>query len=44
MQYENNLANGFRDIVRKRNAGARPEMVMTISPAPTSWARDENES
>ena len=24
MQYENNPANGFRDIVRKRNTDARP--------------------
>ena len=51
MQYESNPANGFRDIVWKRNTDARmhrrtdarPDMVMTISPAPTSWAVDKNE-
>ena len=43
MQYENNPANGFRDIVRKRNTDAQPDMVMTISPVPTSWAGDKNE-
>ena len=32
MQYESNPANGFRDIVRKQNTDARPDMVMTISP------------
>ena len=45
MQYENNPANGFRDIARKRNTDARshgytaaqPDMMMTIYPAPTSW-------
>ena len=42
MQYESNPANGFRDIVRKRNTDARPDMVMTISPTPTSWAGDKN--
>ena len=31
MQYENNPANGFGDLVRKRNTAARPDMVMTIS-------------
>ena len=41
MQYESNPANGFRDIVRKRNTDAQPDMVMTISPAPTSWAGDK---
>ena len=47
MQYESNPANGFRDIVRKRNTDAqttsRPDMVMTISPAPTSWAGDKSD-
>ena len=48
MQYESNPANGFRDIVQKRNTddgrtAARPDMVMTISPAPTSWAGDKND-
>ena len=38
MQYENNLANGFRDIVREGNVDVRPDMVMTMSPAATSWA------
>ena len=42
MQYENNPANAFRDIVRKRNTAGRQYMVMTISPAPTSWASDKN--
>ena len=42
MQYESNPANGFRDIVRKRNTDAQPDMVMTISLAPTLWAEDEN--
>ena len=42
MQYENSPANAFRDIVRKRNTAARPYMVMKLSPAPTSWARDKN--
>ena len=36
MQYESKPANGFRDIVRKRNTDAQttswPDMVMTISP------------
>ena len=41
MQYESNPANGFRDIVRKQNTDARPDKVMTISPAPTSWAGDK---
>ena len=41
MQYESNPANGFKDIVRKRHTDARPDMVMTISPAPTSWAGDK---
>ena len=39
MQYENNMANGFRDIFRKRNTDARPQepdIVMTISPRPQS--------
>ena len=36
--YESDPANGFRDIIRKRNTDARPDMVMTISPAPTLWA------
>ena len=30
MQYENNPANAFRDIVRKRNTTAWPDMVMTF--------------
>ena len=33
MQKENNPANGFRDIARKQNTAARPDMVMTISRA-----------
>ena len=33
VQYENNLANAFRDIVRKPNTDTRPEMLLTISPA-----------
>ena len=41
MQYESNPANGFRDIVRKQNTAARPDMMMTISPAPTLWAGDK---
>ena len=41
MQYESNPADGFRDIVRKRNTDARPDMVITISPAPTSWAGEQ---
>ena len=37
MQYESNPANGFRDIVWKRNTdtqthAARPDIMMTISP------------
>ena len=36
MQYENNMANGFQDIVWNQNTDAGPDMVMTISPAPTS--------
>ena len=34
MQYENSLANAFKDIVWKQNADAPPDMAMTISPAP----------
>ena len=30
MQYESNPANGFRDIVRKRNTDAQPDMMLTI--------------
>ena len=46
VQYENNPASALRDIDRKRNADARPhsrtpDMVMIISPAPTSWAGDK---
>ena len=33
MQSENNPANGYRDIVRKRNTDAWPDMLLTISPA-----------
>ena len=44
MQYESTLANGFRDIIRKRNTDARRDMVMTISPAPTSWAGDKKDN
>ena len=43
MQYESNPTNGFRDIVRKRNTDARPDMVMTMSPASTSWAGDKKD-
>ena len=38
MQYESNPANAFRDIDRKRNTDAQPDMVMKIPAAPTSWA------
>ena len=41
MQYESNRVNGFGDI-RKRNTDAQTDMVMTIPPAPTSWAGDKN--
>ena len=34
MQYENNPAKGFRDIIRKRNRDARPDMVMKYPPTP----------
>ena len=33
-------ANGFWDIW-KRNTVAQPDIVMTISPTPTSWARNK---
>ena len=45
MQYESNPANSFRDIVRKRDTDAQPDMVMTIPPpppAPTSWVGDKH--
>ena len=51
MQYKSNLTNGFKDIVRKhdrtdthmhRHTYARPDMVMTIPPSPTSWAGIKN--
>ena len=40
---ENNPTNGFQDIVWKQNTDALPDMVMTIIPAPTSWAGDKND-
>ena len=46
MQYESNPANSFRDIVRKPTTDAedaRPDMVVTIHPAPTSWAGDKRQ-
>ena len=36
MKYEKYPTN-----VRKQNTDARPDMVMTISPAPTLWAGDK---
>ena len=30
MQYQNNPVNGCRDIVRKRNTAARPDMLLTM--------------
>ena len=32
---------GIKTIRQKRNTTARPHMVMTITPAPTSWAGDK---
>ena len=40
MQYENNHASGFpryRSKSKRKGTAARPDMVMTISPAPTLW-------
>ena len=42
VQYENIAASGFWDIVRKRRTAARSDIVMTISPYPTSSAGDKN--
>ena len=33
MQSENNPANGYLDIIQKQNTDARPDMLLTISPA-----------
>ena len=44
MQYESNPANGFRDIVQKRNTDAQPDKVIAISPAPSSWAGDKKQT
>ena len=32
MQYESNLANGFRDIIKHGRTAAWPDMMMTVSP------------
>ena len=47
MPYESNPANGFRDILRKRNTDAQTHIRTARhdddhTPAPTSWAGDEN--
>ena len=48
MQYENNLANGFQDIIRKQNTNAQTHS-RTVKhghdniPRPTSWAGNKNQ-